>query len=796
MDKEWTFSLAVGRSRLQKSFHNEFWSWSQLLNRVRNVKRTGETMAEYAAMPKDKRSELKDAGAFIGGFLRGSSRKDVVNRQLICLDVDFADPKAPVWTAWKRKFGRRALMYPTHSSTPETPRYRLVIPLAEAVPAEQYQPIARKIAEALGIEQFDDTTYEPQRIMYWPSVPKDAPFDVLSLDGDVLTPGEVLGLYRDWRDVSQWPVSERAEKVRLRGRKKMQPIAEKRGVVGAFCRAWPIEEAIARFVPDYAPSGTVPGRYTYVKGTTSNGVVIYEDSYSFSHHDTDPAGGVECNAFDLVRLHRFKQLDVEAKEDTPITALPSYKAMADFALHDDRCLERLNKEQATEAAEVGEDFADESDEQPKAPEGWEKKLERDRTGYPVSTYKNIELILRCDGKFRGRFGYDEFARREVALGDLPWRKVAKGDNGLRDIDDAEIRLWFGKKYHINGKDKIWDCVLHECHRRCFHPVKNYLEGLHWDGKNRIGSVLIDYFGCEDCEYIREITKKTFLAAVTRIYEPGAQFDTMLTLKGPQGCGKSSFFRKLARGWFSDSLKDIRSKDAYEGMQGVWIIEMGELSALRKADAEVIKSFLSGTTDRFRVAYGRRTAEYPRQCIFVATTNECEFLRDRTGNRRFWIADIPKSARPKKDVFALGGGEIDQMWAEAKALYDLGTESVVLPPHLAKQALEIQEAFLQDDPRAEQIKEYLDRKLPRGWDDMSLDDRREWLASNEQGAILRTRACAAEIWCEVLGNSLDRMKRFDAVEINQILDSLAGWEREKFVYRIPLHGAVKGFRRIV
>ena len=787
-----SFDLSVGSSRLQKTYKVQRWDWERLIERLKKVVRTSETMAEYAAMTKDKKSRAKDAGAFVGGELDGGSRKKVLTRQLVCLDVDYAT--ADFAQLWMKTWNKRSVFYPTHSSTPDKPRYRLIIPLTEPVPAEQYQPIARMIACKMGMELFDDTTYEPQRIMYWPSVPKDAPYDLAICAGPVLSPGEVLAMYKDWRDVAEWPFSARSEQVRHRTEKKMQAVVEKRGVVGAFVRAWPIEECIAEFVPDYVP-GAVPGRYTYAPGSTANGVVIYDGQYSFSHHDTDPASGVECNAFDLVRLHRFKSLDEDVKPGTAITQRPSYKKMIDFALQDDRTLAQLQQEQAAEAEETAAAFDDESGEGGQDDTAWEKKLERDRTGWPTSSYRNIEVILANDPKFAGKFGYDEFARKEVALGDLPWRKVGRMDAALRDIDDAEIRLWLGKKYHITGKDKVWDCVQHECHSRSFHPIKKYLEGLVWDGMPRIDTVLIDYFGCEDCGYIRAITRKTFLAAVMRIYKPGAQFDTMLTLKGPQGCGKSSFFRKLSKGWFSDSLKDIKTKDALEGLQGVWIIEMGELSALRKADAEVIKSFLSGTVDRFRAAYGRRTIEYPRQCIFVATTNECEFLRDRTGNRRFWIAEVPKDAQPKKDVFAIKEEEIDQMWAEAKHLYDSHVETVVLTPKLAQQALDIQEQYLQDDPRAPKIREYLDRLLPEDWNKMSLVDRQDWLASEEEGTVRRTRVCAVEIWCEALGHgSTEHMKRFDAIEINQILDSLPDWTRAKSSIRFPIYGKAKAFIR--
>lgn len=786
--------VAVGSSRLQKVYKNELWTWEQLVSKLESPRRTEETLSEYVVMTKEAQAKVKDVGGFVGGRLKNGSRKSVEIRSLVCLDLDYAKPD--VWMAWLTKYSEcRGAMYSTHSSTPDKPRFRLVIPLARPVTPDEYEPVARRIAEELGMEQFDPTTFEAGRMMYWPSVAKDARYVFEQSAGGYLDPDCVLESYANWRDVTSWPgVAGLERNLREHTGKKMQSVLDKRGLVGAFCRAYNIHEAIAQFVPDYKPSEEIPGRYTYTKGSTANGVVIYDEMFSFSFHATDPAGGRECNAFDLVRIHLYGDQDKSEPLDAAVNKLPSYRAMCELASKDERCKAVLQSERQAVVAAFDAESGDEAEDDDNY--NLSAKLELSLNGKPAGTSLNIQRILRHDPKLRGCFGHDLFACRDVMLRPLPWRTEADRGKPLEDIDDAHIRVYFDTHYSITAREKIWDCTQAECARHRYHPVRRYLEGLHWDGVRRLDTALIDYFGCDDTEYVRAITRKTLLGAVMRVFEPGSQFDTMLTLKGPQGCGKSTFFRRLSKGWYSDSLKDIRTKDALEGLQGVWIIEMGELASLKKTDAEIIKSFLSGRSDRFRAAYGRRTTDYPRQCIFVATTNESDFLRDRTGNRRFWVVDVPKDAQPKKDVFRIPEEEVDQLWAEAKAIYEGGTETVVLPPELVKEAIEMQEAFMQADPRAEQIIEYLERKLPEKWADMDVYERIAWLDSDEEGVYERTKVCAKEVWREALRHpERDEMKRHDAVEINSILDSLPDWKKNKKPIRVSLYGLVKGFIRI-
>lgn len=774
--------VAVGNSRKQKTWKNKQMYWSELVEKLSGTVRTPETLTDYKKMTKSKQDDIKDVGGFVGGYLVKGSRTNVKYRQVVALDIDFGD--MTIWDGWSLLYGNASCIYSTHKHEPAHPRLRLIIPLDRKVSPDEYQAIARKIADNLDINAFDDTTYQPQRLMYWPSTSSGADFVFESIDSDFLSADDVLGEYEDWTDVTSWPSSKRAgDAVKKDIREQKNPL-EKNGVVGAFCRSYTIDEAIEAFIDDYEPCD-VDNRYTYTKGSTSAGVITYDGIFSYSHHGTDPASGMLCNAFDLVRLHKFKELDEDAKENTPANKLPSYIAMEELATKDKKVIKEIVKAKNS----IIEEFEDEVD--------WEEKLQVTKQGAVIGNYFNIELILNNDPYFKDKLGYNELSKRFYALRDLPWRKIHKWDAELTDNDDVYIRSYLDRKYSITGKDKIFDATVKACQKNSFHPIKDFLESLEWDGKKRIDTLLIDYFGARDCEYVRAVTRKTLLAAVTRIYRPGCKFDTMLTIMGAQGCGKSTFVRKLAVNWYTDSIKDIKTKDALEGLQGIWIVEFSELTAMKKSDAETIKSFLSGTTDRFRKAYGRRTENYPRQCIFVATTNESAFLRDKTGNRRYWIVSGNVKGKSRKNVFDdLTEGEVKQIWAEAKYLYDNSTESLFLDEELERAAKEEQEFFMMEDPNELIIKEYLDRLLPDNWDAMDLYDRQDFINSNKTGTVQRTKVCSAEIWCEALGyDDTKKLNAYEIASINKIIESTGTWEKQRSPMRFKIYGPKRGYKRV-
>jgi predicted P-loop ATPase len=354
---------------------------------------------------------------------------------------------------------------------------------------------------------------------------------------------------------------------------------------------------------------------------------------------------------------------------------------------------------------------------------------------------------------------------------LPWRKV-KGASQWTDGDDAALRYYMGRVYGMTGKDRIFDAVNVVAQQNKFHPVKDYLESCTWDGVHRVDTLLVDYLGAEDNAYTRAVTRKTLVAAVARIYSPGCKFDYMLTLRGRQGIGKSAIIAKLGGPWFSDTFTTMQGKDAYEQVMGVWLMEVGELAGMRKAEAETIKLYISKQTDRFRPAYGRRTQEFARQCIFIGTTNETQFLRDTTGNRRFWVIDTPNE--PTKDLWnELTPETVRAVWAEAVELYKAG-ESLFLPRDLEKTAREVQESYEEENPRAGIIADYLERLLPVDWENRDTYARRQWLEMNEQGTVKRTTVCTLEIWAEALGGNPDKIDRYVAKEIRDIMAGMSEW----------------------
>ena len=763
-----TLDIALGNSRKTKTWKNKTLKWSELLDRLAKETRTPETVAEYKAMGRNQQADIKDVGGFVGGYCNNGSRSDIRFRSILCLDADFAD--ADLWPDWELIFGCAAAVYSTHKHTPEKPRLRLVVPLSRNVDPDEYQAIGRRVAYNLGIDKFDDTSYQPQRMMYWPSTSRDGDYFFRYCDAPFLDVDAELATYHDWRDVSAWSTSSREATAPKKASSKQQDPLEKGGMVGAFCRAYyPIQEAIEAFVPTYQPCD-VPNRYTYTEGTTAAGVVIFEDGkFSHSFHGTDPTSGQTVNAWDLVRLHMFKDLDADCNPDTPASSRPSYKAMTKLATEDKRVTAQVVTDRT---AEVMADLAEDTD-VPTTEEDWRGKLKLTEKGGIAQTIENVVIILHNDTKLAGCLALNEMEHNIITRRDLPWRKVKTSTQWV-DADDAALRYYLERVYGIASKDRIFDAVNVVATENKFHPVRDYLDACTWDGVPRVETLLVDYLGAEDNAYTRAVTRKALVAAVARIYRPGCKFDYMLTIRGAQGLGKSALIGKLGGQWFSDTFSTMQGKEAYEQVQGVWIMEVGELAGMRKAEAETIKLYISKQVDRFRPAYGRRLQEFPRQCIFIGTTNETQFLRDTTGNRRFWVVDTPNT--PAKNMWdELTPEVIQQVWAEAVEIYKAG-EPLYLPRDLEATARAVQEAYEEENPRAGIVADYLDRLLPAGWDDMDLYSRRSFLEGTAEGTIKRKTVCILEIWAEALGGNPDKFDRYAGKEIRDIMAAMPGWRR--------------------
>lgn len=758
--------ISTGRSRKDLRWKVEDLSWEELCTRLSTTHRTSETLNEYKSMKKPQKDLKKDVGGFVGGVIEGGRRtgRNIKSRSLITLDADYAEPG--MWESVSLLYGYTMCCYSTHSHTPKAPRLRFVIPLDREVTVDEYEPIARLIAKDFGIEQFDTTTYEPSRLMYWPSTSKDAEFLFEKQDGEFLSADETLARYKDWTNSIEWPLADREQSVHLKMAKSQGDPETKPGMVGLFCRTYDVESAIDTFLPDIYTQCDEPNRYTYAPGSTSGGVVIYGNGqFSYSHHATDPAGGRLCNAFDLVRAHKFSDLDYEIDPDTPIHKMPSYQSMLEFASGIEAIRQTLLSEKMSEAKE---DF--------KAEE-WTELPSTGKQGEILMTQPNVEIILRNDPNLKGRLKQNEFTQRLVIVGDLPWKICDDRINGTpwSDTDDAGLRGYLQKTYDIRNVQVTDDALKVVSTEVGFHPIRNYLRGLEWDGIPRVDTLFIDWMGADDDDYTKAVTRKWITAAVARVIRPGCKFDNMIVLVGDQGIGKSLLAKKLGRHWFSDTFMTVQGKDGLEQLRGFWIIEMGELSAMKRSDAESVKHFISKQEDAYRQAYGRHVASYPRQCVFYGSTNENDFLKDRTGNRRFW----PIGVRQTKKVFSMGDDIIDQVWAEAVQIYKAG-EPLYLDHSMEKLALERQEAYMEDNPKLGMIEEYLDRPLPENWEEMTRGERKDYMQGYLQTDAPLTRrrdtVCVQEIMSELFNLNISNAPSYAAREYHNLMKSLKNWQK--------------------
>jgi len=765
--------ISIGRTRKDIHWQVQDMTWEELCERLSKTLYTSETVADYKAMTKDEKSAKKDNGGFVGGVVVGGRRvrSSIKCRTLVTLDADFATPN--LWDDCEMLLDYKMCCYTTHSHTPKNPRLRFVIPLDREVTPEEYEPIARMVASDIGIDTFDITTYETNRLMYWPSTPCDGEFIFKKMDGNTLCANEILARYDNWRDITEWPIGEGETNVRVKEAKSQGDPETKPGLVGAFCRTYDIHSAIETFLPDeYTQVDDGTDRYTYTKGSTAGGLVVYNDGkFAFSFHQTDPACGHLCNAFDLIRLHKFAILDEGKDKYESITKMPSYKAMCEFVQEDAEVKKTMVAEGLLNAKEV---FADEFDEL-----DWTAKLKINKNNAVETTASNIELILENDPRFKGCFATNTFTSRMCFVKDLPWRKCDDKINGTpwEDGDDAQLRCILENTYQIVGSNKIGDVLQVVMQKHSYHPVRRYLESLSWDGITRGERLFIHYLGAEDNVYVRTVTKKWLTAAVTRVMRPGCKFDNLVVLVGAQGIGKSYMGNKLGRGWFSDTFSTVQGKDAYDQLKGRWIVEIGELSAMKKAEVESVKQFISKQVDDYRAAYDRHNKANARQCVFYGTTNDDSFLRDQTGNRRFWPIEVDKD-RALYDVFELDDATMDQIWAEAYHWYSSG-ETLYLDARLTKLAETEQEKFMTVDPRQGLVEDYLNRPLPKNWYELDKTSRRNYIQgftslSEGEETFIRQEINVAEIAYEVFGEEI--VEPYKAKDYHNIIRALHCWKK--------------------
>lgn len=776
--------------------------WTEFVARLQTPIRGIETHDEYMKLPKPQQDDLKDVGGFVGGTFIGTRRKAnaVDGRDLVTLDLDNI-PARHTKDILRRvdSIGCAAVVYSTRKHHESAPRLRVVIPMDMTMEPDEYEPTARKLASMIGIEYCDPKTFEASRLMYWPSVCKGTQYVCEVFDKAFCEKISVLRMYTDWTDISQWPqVPGEADIVRREQTRQQDPITKK-GVVGAFCRTYTVTMAMARFLPGVYEPTDIPGRLTYAGGSTTGGAVLYQDDrFLYSHHATDPISGQLVNAWDMVRIHKFGDQDDAAAPGAPTSALPSYKAMQALAMEDDAVRSLIATERQQSAAEV---FSKEAptEEPPEEEINWQHRLAIDSNGNPEKTIDNVKIILENDKWLKDKLVTDVFKRCGMVVGQLPWDSLPY-EKPRRWSDKDEMGLWWYLEliYRLNAKEKAMAATMIVGHQKTINAVQDYLQSLKWDGVARLDTLFTDYLGAKDSPYTRAVARKTLCAACARAVHDGVKFDYMPILIGPQGIGKSTLLSMLGKEWFSDSLVTFEGKDAAEMLQGVWINEVGELTAMTKYETNAVKQFLSKTHDIYRAAYSRQTSEYPRKCIFIGTSNQHDVLKDETGNRRFWPVDVA-DVRPTKNVWNDLPNEVDQVWAEAYFRFMLG-ETLYLPPELEREAKRIQEEHEDDDGLAGTIIEFLERKIPENWYDLPPESRQMFLAGrfscDEDTLVEREKVCAKEIYVECMGGYPSKYGRKEAHVVKAAMYKVPGWEPDSSPKKYgKYYGSQRGYHRI-
>lgn len=769
-------SISIVESRKQSTVERVTASWDTFVDALSNPVESSQTLDEYLKLDKEAQVDAKDVGGYVGGTFTGNRRKrsDLKRRDILTFDLDNLTPEGLETVKKKiQGMGVAAVIHSTRKHTKEEPRIRLIILLDKTVTGEEYEFLARTVAHEIGIEAFDPTTFQPARLMFMPSVCRGGEYLFEQFDGKPLDTLKTLLSVPDWKDTSKWHYHSSEAKTSAFGAKKQQNPLEKEGVVGAFCRTYTVYGALDELIPGtYIETGD-PDRLTYMGATTTGGAVVYDDGlFIYSNHATDPAGGMLLNAFDLVRIHRFGELDKKANADTAVNKLPSYAKMCEFAAADENVKKELLKERFRGESESAEEL---------------RALSLKKDGMPKATINNVVLIMQYDEALRNRIKYNEFSYSLEVTAPLPWELpgiVGEGSREWDESDDANLYNYIETRYGISSRRSIDEALTIVAHKNAINPVRDYLMGLSWDKQTRVATMFTDYLGAKNSEYTQTVAVKCMAGAVARALEGGVKYDYMPILTGKQGIGKSTFLANLGRDWFTDSLTTFDSKTGAELIQGKWIAEVGELAALKKHEIEVVKQFITRTSDRYRAAYGRRAEDRKRRCVFFGTSNEDEFLSDITGNRRF-LPIACGAVKPKLNVWEDMPGVVDQLWAEAAVMYRQGTP-LYLSAAEEKTAEMVREQHAVKSPLEGIIKDFVEMEVPASWEDMDIKTRKLYLASSDKMSVLggvpryvkREHISAVEIWVECLDGDLKKYTNKDARLINSILKDMSKTKERK------------------
>ena len=764
-----TLDLSVAPSVSSRRWEAATLTWERLVDRAHNPE------------------AVKDCGGYVAGRLKGTARRkgQVEYRSAVTLDADAASETLPAVVAG---LGLRALVHSTYSHTRAHPRYRVIFPImGPGLSEEEYPRVARGLIEALGEAQFDPGSTQPERLMFWPATANPDEYEVVECQGETAT---AQGLLRDFGGLQATPDHKTGPK---RDPKELP------GVAGAFNRVYDMARAVETFHLPYDPVEGEPNRWHYTPAESEGGVIVYPDGYVFSNHASDPAYGRALSMFDLVALHVYGGEDRAAgvPQSTAPADRPSIqRAMREFA---------ARPEIVTEL--VAADFADVDGDEDGARGLPEWVLEfhlHPKTGKPLDDVHNWDLLMRHDPVLRA-LARNEMDLTTVTRRQFPWRTVEAGkDDALTNADRAQISAHLQRAYNMPrpAQEQLNGVIDMVAQDHSFHPVVEYLEGLEWDGVSRIETYLP---GAPDA-YTRRVARLVAVQAVARALDPGVKVDNCLILTGRQGLGKSWFVETMARGW-TCTLGPIEGgglRDTVMAMTRSWITVADEGFAMKKADAEALKQFVTLTHDVIRLPFAREHVKLLRRQVIWGTTNDAVFLRAQEGNRRFLIVEVAE----KLDFGKYSDEYVNQVWAEAVHIWKTSRDKYGLKdnPELFLSSEEeaaaesVRSMATEEDSMTGLIQAYLDTLVPENWVEMSPEERISWLRDEEQGIVSGTHpidvVCSLEIWEIALGRERGKHSRVDILQITNALKQLPGWFGPMpKPTRLPFYGPQRVFARL-
>lgn len=714
-------------------------SIQELFSRLSDSQTLPVTHTDYIKLPKAQQDELKDVGAYIAGTLHGGRRKagSVITRCAAVIDADNLPPGGT--EALVQAVAALDLCYCIHSTAKHSiasPRLRVLIPFASDIEADKYSPVIRRLCQIIQPEMswFDPTTDEPGRIMYWATHCTDVSQAYHWSEGRGLLDAEaLLQQILDWKDVSSWPLFPREQTPTKQAAKQEDPEG-KTGVVGAFCRVYDIPTAMDKFLPGIYEPTTQADRFTFTGGSTAGGAVLYEHGkFLFSHHATDPCSGKLVNAFDVVRLHRFADLDDEAKEGTRGNRLPSYAAMVELARSDTAVSDELAMEAFVGAFK--ENPADEV-----------AAMELGRYAGETLSLDVLRVALKAMGIQVKRNLITETAEiigmpsqysSENAINTLPVILMDK----LRAVGVKGV-----------SRTAVMDYLVGVIDENRYNPVLEMLGGTVWDGISRFPE-LLRILGVAEGKLVATLVRKWLIQCVAMANntpERREAAEGVLTLQGGQGIGKTMFFRRLSvkGNWFAEGVTlDLKNKDDVMKAVGAWITELGELDSTLRRDQSSLKAFLTSPSDRIWAPYAREAATTPRRTSFCATVNPGAFLKDDTGDRRFWV--IPVDSFALQTLIELSDTWFIQLWGEAVSWWKSNPQSFRLTPAERQELEQSNRRFREMVHGEEEIRQELNFDLPvDAWGLFTPKDLRERLFYNDR------------ITVQQVGRSLSKLAKED------------------------------------